>query len=612
MTNILASNHLMCSQSVNHQDLNPSACIVAEPELDVASRDNYSQPPNQLSDMGMRYMNIPNDDNRFNSETVNSQSPVYSLESSLQNNPQSTNLGISPYNSYYQPPAQNLSTFPNGQGAGGSAYFAPNSIFSSISDNIKPPRLSSLQTSSRYSQSRDSPVLSHISPPLSVRDLYSSHTPGTHPRPPDLMSRSPTLSGNIRSLPISPTSTGGFTSPIPNMNDSLGVNPVPPLNDTELHYTLTTSDGQTVKPEIHARIDKGFFMADNDWTCYRRNYFSLNCSYSLIPTVPNGSIYLQPHGAPALRVHAFSMSIAAVVDGRDGKPIELVQHTPKRDKGPQEKPARIVLAPRPQTAHGAFDGIGGRSNIYDTQGFNSNPNQPATEATFERIQFKSATANNGKRRAAQQYYHLLVELFADVGNQHIDQYIKVATRMSVPMVVRGRSPGHYQSERRGSSNTSNGPGGTSGGSAGSYASSGSLGRTSGIISMGSVTSSMLPGSFNNNYDCRSNQYRSTIPPLNTPIESTISLEEPKHVEDNAYYLYFPGNICEGSDSRYHLPMPGYNPSKFKNECGLLLPSLSSSQDIGGLENRHCGRWNNLPESKGYFSTTLAQHGMNVS
>jgi meiosis-specific transcription factor NDT80 len=140
-------------------------------------------------------------------------------------------------------------------------------------------------------------------------------------------------------------------------------------------------------------------------------------------------MYLVQHGGSGPQVHNFAMSIAAVVDGRDGKSIELVQHTPKRDKGPQEKPARITLGPR--------------------EGFNQTPGQPAMEATFERIQFKTATANNGKRRAAQQYYHLLIELFIHVDHPHPDRWIKIASRMSAPMVVRGRSPGHYRSERRG-------------------------------------------------------------------------------------------------------------------------------------------------------------------
>lgn len=96
-------------------------------------------------------------------------------------------------------------------------------------------------------------------------------------------------------------------------------------------------------------------------------------------------------------------------------------------------------------------------------------------AVFDRIQFKSATANNGKRRAAQQYYHLIVELYADMGQNSStnaggvtsapsqDNWVKIAYRISAPMVVRGRSPGHYAEGRNTSSTSSPGGGGSGGG-----------------------------------------------------------------------------------------------------------------------------------------------------
>jgi len=398
------------------------------------------------------------------------------------------------------------------------------------------------------------------------------------------------------------------------MENSLGGQGAsPPLHPTEVIHQLQASDGQVIRPEIFGKIDKGFFMADNDWTCYRRNYFSLNCSYTLHPSIPNGKIHLIQYGGSSPQVHGFALSIAAVVDGRDGKSIELVQHTPKRDKGPQDKPARISLAPRPPPSLMYGDsGLGSSSRSLYDQGYGQNPGQPATEATFERIQFKNATANNGKRRAAQQYYHLLVELFADVGAQHPDRWVKIATRMSAPMVVRGRSPGHYQSERRGS-NASTGPGGSGGaGGGGSYTPSGGASRTPGDINM-SGTTSMLPSSnYGGSYDTRSHHYRSNIPPLQIPLEPTLSAEEAKSIEESPCYLYYPGAIYEGHEARYQLPSVSEYSTKIKqeyNSSGYMLPSISSTQDTLG---RNCGRWEGMAESKGYFPTALIQHEMNIT
>jgi hypothetical protein len=63
--------------------------------------------------------------------------------------------------------------------------------------------------------------------------------------------------------------------------------------------------------------------------------------------------------------------------------------------------------------------------------------------TFERLQFRVATANNGKRRASQQYFRLVFELVAELpdGSQHT-----ISECFSSPLVVRGRSPGHYSND----------------------------------------------------------------------------------------------------------------------------------------------------------------------
>lgn len=256
------------------------------------------------------------------------------------------------------------------------------------------------------------------------------------------------------------TSVNASASPqLQHPSSGLNSNPSPPFSPTEILRALRISQGRAIQPEIHVKFDKGFFIADGNWTCYRRNYFSLVCSYSLWPNTPDGSTYVDVAGQ-LLEVHGFAMSISAIVDGRDGKSVELIQHTPKNDKGSQQRPGRVSLAPMPDTASDMRSLTPPLSN------------EEAIEATFERIQFKNATANNGKRRAAQQYYHLLVELFADLGpgaeQGASERWVKVAIRMSAPLVVRGRSPAHYQSERR-ASDISTGPGGAGGSAAGGAA-----------------------------------------------------------------------------------------------------------------------------------------------
>lgn len=433
---------------------------------------------------------------------------------------------------------------------------------------------------------------------------------------------------------MSPSTSSGFTSPqgLDSPQPTNNPNGPPPLNPTELLYhTIQTTDGQQVRPEIIGKIDKGFFLAENDWTCYRRNYFQISCSYTLHPSVPTGTTMHLMQGGQLVQIQAFAMSISAVVDGEHGKPIELVQHTPKRDKGPQMKPDRVVLLPRPvnttlyngMSADGGISG-GGRS-LFDPN-YAQVSNRPPTECTFERIQFKQATANNGKRRARQQYYHLIIELYADLGPQHGDKrWAKIARRVSAQMVVRGRSPGHYHADRRGS-NASAGPGGASdqGGSIGGYGSNGSLGGRSGDLSLSGGSSMMSGGGYGNSYDTsRSRRYLSSAG-IDVSNEPMMSADEEKSFHELDGYYYYPHSVHEGGigstlrshalppyqshrDDRSHLSTSGYL-GRVKQEhqhAGFSLPSLSNGTQDSFVRN--CGRFDGVPTSRGYYPSTSIVH-----
>ncbi|KAF0520878.1 p53-like transcription factor [Gigaspora margarita] len=200
----------------------------------------------------------------------------------------------------------------------------------------------------------------------------------------------------------------------------------PFFSPTQQHHNIYSTDRTlSYKLRINSKVDRGFFLADNDWTCYRRNYFQISSAFSILSTTHHT---MNESDIPCLlevdgqfhNISQFLLGITARVSNSDKK-IELVQHTPKRDKGPQMVPVPKPIRP------------GGNLNL-SSVGSNSNI------VTFERIQFKTATANNGKRRAAQQYYVVMVDLYAQTEN---GEQIRVATSTSAPLVVRGRSPGHY-------------------------------------------------------------------------------------------------------------------------------------------------------------------------
>ncbi|KAJ8662181.1 hypothetical protein O0I10_001874 [Lichtheimia ornata] len=256
---------------------------------------------------------------------------------------------------------------------------------------------------------RPSPAKNETASPV-TRTLPPSSS-STPPPPPPLSAPgmpSPSYRKRSRSDSLFPQETGPFFSsakPFDNL------------------FALDRTSLLTVR--IHSKMDRGFFLADNDWTCYRRNYFQVSSAFS----IHGINHYYADHEPPCLvrsqdglfyPVRRFLLGISARVSNSD-KRIELVQHTPKRDKGPQMTPQPKPIIPGGNLSMSA---VGTNQNI----------------VTFERIQFKTATANNGKRRAAQQYYVCVVELYAETDQ---GEQIKVASCQSAPLVVRGRSPGHY-------------------------------------------------------------------------------------------------------------------------------------------------------------------------
>lgn len=472
-------------------------------------------------------------------------------------------------------------------------------------------------------------TLPHLGPHIDSRDQFTASVAPFPRRVSDHYSRASSFPVTRRQ-PLN-----GYTSPVTRM-DSLhyahrAPSEVPPLMAMEMLGSLQYLDpGLTaIKVEINGTIDKGPFLSqEREWTCYRRNYLACVCSFALSPSYGNFPIQFTPanlstgNGRQSFQVLGFAMCISAVVADNEQHNIELVQHTPKRDKGPTGKPPKTLLAPRSgstlhssMTIYGDNTPLGNGRPIYtDAFGVQPGVSQPIpTEHTFERIQFKQATQNNGKRRAAQQYYHLVVELWADVGSQANEQFIKVAFRKSAKMIVRGRSPGHYQNERRNSHGN-----GTSG-------AAGSGGYHRPMAAVGDFTNApaAIAGtgvSYNSVYDGRSTSYNGVRHQEMSP-ESIFSSSDDKP-SNKAYQYYTTGSTYEGQTERVgvdlfghrhgteplHSNGPNANGRKVKPEFDFnMLPSPFS----GGArtEDHHRERFDGRPSSGGFYPSIVSPTGL---
>ncbi|KAI9695482.1 MAG: hypothetical protein M1820_008584 [Bogoriella megaspora] len=502
-------------------------------------------------------------------------------------------------------------------------------------------------------------------------------------------------------MSLSPSSGGSFSS---SATLQAGNYPgtderTPPFPTLQMNYSLEC-EGQEITPDIHAKLEKGFFLSnDNIWTCYRRNYFSVNCSYTLNPHLSGRPIYLNRGSNGLEHVQALAITLSAAVDGDKGKTIELLQQTPKRDKGPQLSISKQKVSPMPpnKTLHGPsgilpdatrlqqsypFAPYGahtpqvqppllplqgepdentqissptiayssGNTSISASTATSSSSSssapftsQPAGSVsstspnsqshTFERIQFKSATANNGKRRAAQQYYTLIVELHADVRDTSKREkkpvWVKVAQRLSVPVVVRGRSPSHYQEQ----TNSSSGPApGSSGGGSGSRSlggpGSGSTTAGAGYGQRGGWASiSGMGGSGASSAGFRSAGFSyDPSPSTSHSVSSASSLEggavaEPSsaagaqqqshgdthmhgtgepEIEPYPGYQYFPSPLYDAMQQTLPKVEGGAHEGKFKDEFGQT--SLQFGNKCGP------GRFQGVDGSRGHFPDLGAMSG----
>ncbi|OLY83038.1 Protein pacG [Smittium mucronatum] len=167
-------------------------------------------------------------------------------------------------------------------------------------------------------------------------------------------------------------------------------------------------------------------MSEDGWTCYRRNYFQVSCSFSIFTadgTFSKNELPCSLYDQLSHNIYNFT-NFSVGVFGRDlnsNKQVELIQHTAKREKGSQHSPIIMPI------------------NIDQDPGLGGNINNHAT-ITFKRIQFKNSTINSNKRNTTQQYYVLEIRLFANCPN---GVQIPIAINTSKPIVVRGRSPGYY-------------------------------------------------------------------------------------------------------------------------------------------------------------------------
>ena len=199
---------------------------------------------------------------------------------------------------------------------------------------------------------------------------------------------------------------------------------------------LLDQNGQTW-PRVSAELNGMFCVAEDvfegdtagrplELTCYRRNLFQISGSIALSRTA--GQV---------------------LVDGCRQLPIYDLVATLSATESIEGKSTDIIAVPWKTGSNGSSEEKNGTAptdiQIDLTSNQETDPVLVSIPIAWGRLQFKYATANNGRRKGLQQHYRIQITLMAKLEGD--GQPVKVAEIQSNPIVVRGRSPKNFDSSK---------------------------------------------------------------------------------------------------------------------------------------------------------------------
>ncbi|KAF2396187.1 p53-like transcription factor [Trichodelitschia bisporula] len=243
---------------------------------------------------------------------------------------------------------------------------------------------------------------------------------------------------------------------------------VPTINYTLLDYT-----GRPARISMSAQLHGMFFLAEplststapndaasapsaqqsTEVTCYRRNLFQVTGTI----TLTRGTYYVQTEHGDRIPIVNQELTISATesVEGSSVKIISVPWKTPATSA-----PAPVVTPEEKTEKEPGSIPLDLLSHLHG-QGENQDDLAQSEYVTFplsfKRLQFRIATANNGRRKELQQHFVVHLRLMATLAT---GARVILAESRSGAIIVRGRSPRNFQS-RKDLPLSSGGPGGGS-------------------------------------------------------------------------------------------------------------------------------------------------------
>ncbi|KAL1636484.1 hypothetical protein SLS56_001067 [Neofusicoccum ribis] len=205
-------------------------------------------------------------------------------------------------------------------------------------------------------------------------------------------------------------------------------------------YTILDYAYRRTSISLSAQLRGMFFLAESPWasagdnaapptelTCYRRNLFQITGTI----TLPRTLQYIMTEQGEQIPVLAQELTISATesVEGNPVKIISVPWKTPasstqivedKTEKEPPSIPLDLSNGQELDSEYVSFP------------------------IAWKRLQFRIATANNGRRKELQQHFVVRLKVMATLSN---GMRVSICEVQSGAIIVRGRSPRNFQSRK---------------------------------------------------------------------------------------------------------------------------------------------------------------------
>jgi hypothetical protein len=205
-------------------------------------------------------------------------------------------------------------------------------------------------------------------------------------------------------------------------------------------YAVLTYALQRVQMSMSAQLHGMFFLAESPWatagdvqapptelTCYRRNLFQITGTV----TLPRNLQLIMTDQGDQIPIIATELTIAAT-ESLEGNPVKIIS-VPWKTPATSNAPLEDKTEKEPPTY--PLDLTTGQDLDSEYVNF---------PISWKRLQFRIATANNGRRKELQQHFLVRLKVVATLAT---GAKISICEVHSGPIIVRGRSPRNFQSRK---------------------------------------------------------------------------------------------------------------------------------------------------------------------